>query len=132
MLNAPFPPTPGADFLVKPQPQWLQTLDYDFIAPNMDGALLKTINSEAIRIAKELRVRVHVRSFDAICKMVAHGLGVSILPRSSTPNHVSSMPFHIVELADRWAMRRDLSVGWRPGSSFDALTQEFLNKLIKH
>ena len=57
-----------------------------------------------------MQLRIQVRSFDAICRMVAATGGVGILPRLAAEPHARSMPIRLIALADDWASRRLLGV----------------------
>jgi len=45
--------------------------------------LLELVPRAAEREAKPLRVRVQVRSFDAMCQMISANLGIGVLPRAA-------------------------------------------------
>lgn len=49
---------------------------------------------------RSLRVRIHVRSFDAMCQMVAAGLGIAVLPDAAVRPHLASMGLRWIELDD--------------------------------
>jgi DNA-binding transcriptional LysR family regulator len=53
-----------------------------------------------------------VRSFDAMCQMVAAGLGVAVLPADAVRALVRSLNLRQIPLQDAWA-RRQLLIGVR-------------------
>ena len=61
-------------------------------------------------------MRLQVRSFDAMCQMVAAGLGVAVLPREAIQPHLRSMNLRQIALQDAWASRR-LLIGVRDASA---------------
>jgi DNA-binding transcriptional LysR family regulator len=52
-----------------------------------------------------MRVRVYMKSFDAVCLMVAGGVGVSIVPQSTARRLGRSTDIRIVLLGEDWATR---------------------------
>jgi DNA-binding transcriptional LysR family regulator len=57
---------------------------------------------------KPLRLRMQVRSFDAVCHLVASGLGLAILPKDAALPMLRAMGLDWRPLADEWAKRRML------------------------
>ncbi|NCW40463.1 MAG: hypothetical protein EBV79_09605, partial [Betaproteobacteria bacterium] len=53
-----------------------------------------------------LRVRMQVRSFDAVCHLVAAGLGISVLPRAAVEPLAQAMGLTCRALTNDWARRR--------------------------
>ena len=68
---------------------------------------------------RPLRIRVQVRSFDGMCRLVAAGAGLGVLPRAAAAPHVASMRLKVIALREPWAQRRQLCLGCR---DFDALS----------
>ena len=58
--------------------------------------------NHAARLGGRLDVRIQVRSFAAVCRMVGAGVGIGMVPRSSV---AASDLLHTVEIADTWAPR---------------------------
>ena len=52
-----------------------------------------------------LNLRIQVRSFEAMCRMVEADVGIGILPQSAALRHSRSMKLALVELTDLWAVR---------------------------
>lgn len=104
-------------------------LRHDFVGLNPESALMRQMQAVSGHVGKKIRLRVQVRSFDAICKMVAKGLGIGLLPLSAAEAHARSMPLSLVDLSDPWAQRRELLVGWRRDALLGPSAQEFLGAL---
>lgn len=94
--------------------------DLDFVSLPKETSLAQRLAAESATIGRRLRVRIHVRSFDAMCQMVAAGLGVAVLPEGAVQPHLQSMGLARIPLADAWAERalligvRDLAALPRP------------------
>ena len=54
--------------------------DFDFVSLPQQTSLAQRLAAESAGIGRRLRMRIHVRSFDAMCQMVAAGLGIAVLP----------------------------------------------------
>jgi DNA-binding transcriptional LysR family regulator len=71
---------------------------------------------------------MQVRSFDAVCHMVASGLGIAILPRAASLPIIKAMKIAWRPLADPWARRR-LLVGTVAGQA-DAGMRSLVDFLV--
>jgi len=80
-------------------------LDEDFIAIHDGTALSSRLATSALVAGKPLKVRMQMRSFDAVCRMVAGGLGVGVLPLEAVTPQLASLPLAAVRLRDAWAAR---------------------------
>jgi DNA-binding transcriptional LysR family regulator len=95
-------------------------MDHDFVGLQEETSLAQRLAAEAATLGRRLRVRIHVRSFDAMCQMVAAGLGIAVLPQAAVQPHLRSMGLCCIEMADAWVERelilgvRDLSALARP------------------
>jgi hypothetical protein len=107
-----------------------EAIDYEFVSLTQTTSLAKRLETESAVISKPLRIRIHVRSFDAMCQMVAAGLGIAVLPLLAAQPLVQSMGLKKIELTDSWVERelllgvRDLGALTRPVRSlFDHLVR---------
>lgn len=81
-------------------------LDHDLVVLESNTAMLRLLESAAEAEGKTLRLRVQVKSFEAICKMIEAGLGVGILPQIAAQAFAQTMGLRLVPLADAWAIRQ--------------------------
>jgi DNA-binding transcriptional LysR family regulator len=93
-----------------------ELLDCDFVSLSEGTSLARRLHTEAQALGRQLRLRIRVRSFDAMCRMVAAGLGIGVLPRDAILPHLRSMDLRQVGLADDWA-RRKLLLGVRDAAA---------------
>ncbi|GGE31780.1 LysR family transcriptional regulator [Agaricicola taiwanensis] len=70
------------------------------------GALQDHLDAQAARIGARLKMRVRARTFEGICRMAAHGVGLGIVPQTAARRYVKSGEAAWVRLADDWATRR--------------------------
>ena len=86
-----------------------QVLDYDFVGLDRSSALQRFLADKAARIGQPLRLRVQLRSFDAVCRMVECNVGIGVVPQSTARRVARTMAIAVVALTDAWAAR-DLTI----------------------
>lgn len=89
------------------------TLDEHWISLNAGAAVLQAQQLAALAAGRPFKLRMQVRSFDAVGHMVASGLGIAALPRGAAQPIVRAMKLQWRPLADAWA-KRQLQVCVRP------------------
>ena len=82
------------------------TLDEEWISLTAGAAMLQQQQQAALAANRPLKLRMQVRSFDAVCHMVASGLGIAVLPRGASLPIVKTMKLGWRPLSDAWAQRR--------------------------
>ena len=107
---------------------FVDTLDEEWISLTAGAALLQTQQQAALAANRPLKLRMQVRSFDAVCHMVASGLGIALLPKGASRPIVKAKKLAWRPLADSWAQRR-LLVATAAGES-DAGITSLVNFLI--
>jgi len=75
-----------------------------------------------------LRLRIQVRSFEAICRMIHTGMGIGVLPEQVVRNYLPALDVAIVPLSDPWA-RRELKLGVRNLESLSVTARQMLEHL---
>jgi DNA-binding transcriptional LysR family regulator len=86
-----------------------QVLDYDFVGLERSSSLQRFLAGKAAREGKPLRLRVQLRSFDAVCRLVECGVGVGVVPATTAARAARTMALAVTDLADDWAIR-DLTI----------------------
>ena len=81
-------------------------LDEEWISLTAGAAMLQQQQQSALAAHRPFKLRMQVRSFDAVCHMVASGLGIAILPKAACLPIVKAMKISWRPLADPWAQRR--------------------------
>ncbi len=94
---------------------FVDTLDEPWISLNAGAAMLQQQQQAALAAGRTFKLRMQVRSFDAVGHMVASGLGIAALPKAAGLPIVRAMKLTWRPLSDAWA-RRQLKVGIRPDS----------------
>ena len=86
-----------------------EVLEYDFVGLDRASALQRFLASKAVRIGRPLRLRVQLRSFDAVCRLVECRVGIGIVPETTAHRVAKTMAIAVVPLTDAWAVR-DLTI----------------------
>ncbi|MDY0743996.1 LysR substrate-binding domain-containing protein [Paucibacter sp. R3-3] len=107
---------PGHALAGKRAVRFEEAVDYDFVSLPKNTSLARRLQTETDALGRRLKMRIQVRSFDAMCQMVAAGLGVAILPREAIRPHLKSMHLKQIALDDAWAKRR-LLIGVRDAAA---------------
>ena len=82
-----------------------EVLDYDMVGLDRASAIQRFLADKANRIGRPLRLRVQLRSFDAICRLVECDVGVGIVPETTVERTGGTMAIKAVRLTDPWALR---------------------------
>ena len=82
-----------------------EVLDYDLVGLDRASSLQRFLAARAAREGRRLRLRVQLRSFDAVCRLVECGVGVGVVPETTAARAVITMSLAIVALTDDWAVR---------------------------
>ena len=85
-----------------------EALAEDWITLSEGAALLLKQHEAAHAAGLPLKVRMQVRSFDAVCHLVAAGMGIAMLPKTAALPIIGAMKLRWRALSDPWAQRRML------------------------
>ena len=81
-------------------------LDYDFVGLDRTSSLQRFLSDKADRIGRRLKLRVQLRSFDAVCRLVECNVGIGVVPETTAARNMKTMSLHRIELSDEWAVRK--------------------------
>jgi DNA-binding transcriptional LysR family regulator len=81
-------------------------LAYDFVGLESDTVISRLMAAAAVAEGKPLRLRMQLKGFDVVARMIQAGLGIGLLPEVVARNFSRSMKLRIVPLTDAWAKRR--------------------------
>ncbi|NPU11075.1 LysR family transcriptional regulator [Bradyrhizobium sp. 83012] len=86
--------------------EFSETAGHDFIGLTQGTALNVHIGRHAARLGIRQHVRARLRDFDAICQMVAAGIGIAVVPEAAARRCARALPISLIALRDAWADRR--------------------------
>jgi len=101
---------------------------FDFIGLQQDASLHALLQQSAQQMGMPLRLRIQVRSFEAICRMIHTGMGIGVLPEQVVRNYLPALDVAIIPLTDLWA-RRELTIGVRNLESLSVTARQLLEHL---
>jgi DNA-binding transcriptional LysR family regulator len=104
-----------------------EVLGYDFVGLDRSSALQRFLAAKAAPIGQPLRLRVQLRSFDAVCRLVECNVGIGIVPQTTAHRVARTMAITAIPLTDAWAVR-ELTICIR---SFEELPP-YARQLVDH
>lgn len=85
---------------------FVDTLDEPWISLTAGAALLIQQQQSALAAGRPFKLRMQVRSFDAVSHMVASGLGIAALPKAAAMPAIKAMKLAWRPLSDGWSQRQ--------------------------
>jgi len=104
-------------------------IGYDFIGLQQDSSLHGLLQRTAHQLGRPLRMRIQVRSFEAISRMIQTGMGVGVLPEAAVRDLLPALDVAVIPLTDPWA-RRELKVGVRSLERLSVTARQMLEHLL--
>jgi DNA-binding transcriptional LysR family regulator len=106
-----------------------QAVEYDFVTLSKATSLAKRLEAETELLGRKLKNRIQVRSFDAMCQMVAAGMGVAVLPQAAVQPLLRALHLRRIALDDAWA-ERSLLIGIRDAEALPRHVRVFIDHLV--
>jgi DNA-binding transcriptional LysR family regulator len=89
-----------------------EALKYDFVGLLSGTPLAARVDYESSRLGRTPNFKIHVRGVETMCRMIAAGLGIGILPEAAARRYLDHMQLRSVAIDEGWAKRR-LFIGYR-------------------
>jgi len=120
----------AADHVLAQRPSvgFAEVLDYDFVGLDRTSSLQRFLGTKAVREGRPLRLRVQLRSFDAVCRLVECGVGVGVVPATTAARAARTMQLGVADLTDDWAIR-DLTIVVRAGGELRPYAKALVESL---
>jgi DNA-binding transcriptional LysR family regulator len=106
--------------------RFVDVLDYDIVALDSGLSMMRLLAEQAVVAERTLQIRVQVRSFGAVCRMVQSGRGIGLLPYHAAVALGQGMGLVAKQLPEEWAERKMLICALKEraaNSSVDAFLQ---------
>lgn len=120
----------GHTFASRSSMAFVEAIDHEFVSLTQATSLAERMALATQALGRALRVRIHVRSFDAMCHMVAAGLGLAVLPEAAVQPHLASMGLKRITLTDSW-VERELLIGARDLHALPRPARLLLDHLVE-
>lgn len=88
-----------------PEMKFADVLDDDLVALESGASMMRLLTEQAVIEGRTLELRVQVRSFEAVCRMVQAGLGIGILPFEGSSLMGQALGLVVRPLTEIWAER---------------------------
>lgn len=96
----------GDDAFAEQQPlHFDEVLERAFVGLALDNPLQTHIAGKALKAGRPLNLRLRVSGFEAMCGLVARGVGVAILPQAALQRSAFQAQLRAWPLQDAWATR---------------------------
>lgn len=105
-----------------------EVLEHDLVGLDRPSALTRFLAGKSARIGRTLRLRVQLRSFDALCRLVECGIGLGIVPETTAHRAKRGMAIAVIPLAEPWA-ERDLTLCLRSLEALPPYARDFVAHL---
>ncbi len=105
-----------------------EALAFDFVGAHPGSAINNLLTRAAAEAGLPLRLRIQVTSYDALCLMVAAGLGIGVMPRGSATLYRGTLAIRAITLNEPWAHRR-LVLGVRSEESLSSVARLLVDHL---
>ena len=112
----------------RPAIAFSEVFEHDFVGLDRASALQRFLADKAARAGKPLRLRVQLRSFDGVCRLVECNVGIGIVPETTARWATKTMAIASVPLSDPWA-ERDLTICIRSFADLPAHARQLVEHL---
>lgn len=83
--------------------RYSETLDHPYIGLEAGGGWDQLLSRMAAAAGSSMKVRVRVNGFEAACRMVEAGLGLTVVPEASAALHAKALQLKVLKLEEDWA-----------------------------
>lgn len=102
---------------------------YRFVGLNQSSAIQSFLDQAARKVGKRISLRIQLGSFDAVCRMVAAGVGLAIVPLTCAQRFAGPLGLKLIPLEDAWA-RRDIRLVKRAGRDLPQFGELLIRYLV--
>ncbi|MBF8793378.1 LysR family transcriptional regulator [Pseudomonas monteilii] len=110
------------------QVTFAEVLELPFVGLSQASALQDHIDEHARVAGRPLDLRIRMKTFEGVCEMVAHGVGIGIVPQSIAKRYRRRYALQVVALEESWA-RRQLCLCFKDWSELTGPMQSLLAHL---
>ncbi|WPB58816.1 LysR family transcriptional regulator [Xylophilus sp. GOD-11R] len=84
---------------------FVETLEEDTVGMQQGSTLQAFLAGIADGLGRRQKLRLQLGSFDAMCRMIAGGVAIGVLPESAALRHREALGLALVPLSDAWCVR---------------------------
>ena len=120
---------PQGHALTQSESSFAELLQYDLVALDGSAAMMRLLAHAALDAGQPLRLRVQVKSFEAVCKLVQAGMGIGVLPEIAALDFAPVMGLRLIRLTDDWA-GRSMQVCVRDYANLPTIARKLVEQLV--
>lgn len=109
---------------------FVDAIPYEFVGLGPASAMHSFISRIAVDQGWELKIRIHVGNYDAMCRMIESGVGIGLLAESAARRHARSTDIRVLKLTDDWAIQ-PLKICARDFRSLQGLARQLVEVLVE-
>lgn len=119
---------PGHPLAGRRQLAFADILHETFVGFPAGSAIQEHLDGRARSAGHPLALRIRLPSYEGVCEMVAHGIGIAVLPASVARRYRRRYDYRAIPLRESWAERR-LCLCYRDRAGLSAATGELMDYL---
>jgi DNA-binding transcriptional LysR family regulator len=104
-------------------------LDYDFVGSHVDSSLHALLLRAAAEAGRAIKLRIQVRSFDCMARLIQADLGIGVLPAGAIGPQLKTRAVRAVKLDEPWAVRQ-LNLCLRDEQAMPIAAQRLVQHLV--
>ena len=120
---------PGHFLAEKPGLSFSEIVQLPLVGLHANSSLHHLLARAAADEGRPLNFRIRVTSFDAVCAMVAAGLGISVIPKAAATAYAVQLRLNTIPLTESWA-RRQLLICTRSDEALPGAARQLLDHLL--
>lgn len=109
--------------------RFADVIGFPFVMLHAGSAIHTFMMTAAAALGRHINVRIQVRSFEAVCRMVGSGVGLGLVPRSALRTDALREAPVVVELDEPWA-QRDLQICVRRRATLSGFAATLVDSLL--
>ena len=107
-----------------------EAVPYDFVGLGPDSAMHAFISRIATDAGWDLKVRIHVGSYDAMCRMIESKVGIGLVAESAARRHARHTDICVLRLSDAWSVQ-PMKICVRDRQALPGLAQDLVSFLVE-
>lgn len=121
---------PAHPLATRRQVSFAEALPYEFVGMSAGGAMHSFIAGIAREHGWNLRLRIHVGNYDAMCRLIECGVGIGVVAESAARRHAATTDIRVLRLADEWSVQ-PLKICVRSLDALPGLARELVQVLVE-
>ncbi|MDA8443645.1 LysR substrate-binding domain-containing protein [Paracidovorax valerianellae] len=123
--------SPSHRFARRRSVNFAETLEEDVVGMPEGSTLQAFLDQITQQLGHRQKLRIRLRSFEAMCRMISSNVGIGVLPESAVIRNQLAMPLAMVELRDEWSVR-ERHLLMRDRATLPVYAQALVDNLCRH